>query len=121
MFAQIAKPDVKTGKERLSCLDGMRFMSISWVVLGHTGIESSFTQVTKNFGTFMDLYVEPKASSNIIFNALVSVDSFFLISGCLVSYLILKEMEKTKGRFNIILWYLHRYLRYEPHNNFLYP
>ena len=45
-------------------------------------------------------------------NAFPSVDTFFLLSGCLVTYLTLKELDKTNGRLNWIMFYVHRYLRY---------
>jgi len=45
-------------------------------------------------------------------NATVSVDTLFLVSGLLVSYLLLKELDRNKGRFNVFLFYLHRYLRF---------
>ena len=45
-------------------------------------------------------------------NAFPSVDTFFLLSGCLVAYLTLKELDKTKGRVNWIMVIVHRYLRY---------
>ena len=100
------------GKERLSCLDGIRFMSISWVVLCHT-VQVTLTEGnTQNILRFVQVYVKP-VSFNIILNAFVSVDTFFTLSGCLVSYLALKEMEKTKGRLNFLFFYLHRYLRYK--------
>lgn len=44
-------------------------------------------------------------------NGSVSVDTFFVMSGLLVSYLLLKELDRNKGRFNVGLFYLHRYLR----------
>jgi peptidoglycan/LPS O-acetylase OafA/YrhL len=44
-------------------------------------------------------------------NGTVSVDTFLLIGGLLVSYLLLKELERNKGKFNVTLFYLHRYLR----------
>ena len=51
-----------------------------------------------------------------ISNGYVCVDSFFLISGTLLSYLTLKELDKIKGRvWTPIFWpmfYIHRYLRY---------
>lgn len=47
-----------------------------------------------------------------IVNATVSVDSFFLMSGLLISYLLLKELDRNSGKFNLGLLYLHRYLRY---------
>lgn len=43
--------------------------------------------------------------------ATVAVDTFFLMSGLLVSYLLLRELDRNKGRFNVILFYVHRYLR----------
>ena len=52
-----------------------------------------------------------KWQTQTIVNATVSVDSFFLLSGMLVSYLLLRELERNKGRFKIGLFYLHRYLR----------
>ena len=44
-------------------------------------------------------------------NIIVSVDSFFLIGGCLLGYLTFKDMDRTEGRFNIVLFYVHRYIR----------
>ena len=111
----------------LSCLDGMRFLSISWVVLGHT-----LNKITAWFSSH-DLSYQQKVCFGIIYqnhftdishvkvyesfwfqavdNAFPSVDTFFLMSGCLVTYLMLKELDKSKGRINFPLLYLHRYLR----------
>ncbi len=47
----------------------------------------------------------------MIFGATLAVDSFFLMSGFLMSYLMLKQLDKTKGRTQILLTYLHRYIR----------
>lgn len=49
-----------------------------------------------------------------IVNGSVSVDTFFLMSGLLVSFLLLRELDRTKGKFNVGLFYLHRYLRLTP-------
>ena len=45
----------------------------------------------------------------------VSVDTFFMISGCLVAYLMFKELDKLKGRINFAMLYIHRYLRFVGH------
>ncbi len=45
----------------------------------------------------------------IIVNGWFSVDSFFFISGLLVAYLTFEELKK--GRFNLILFYVLRYVR----------
>ena len=42
----------------------------------------------------------------------VSVDTFFMISGCLVAYLMFKELNKSEGRINFVMLYIHRYLRF---------
>ena len=51
-----------------------------------------------------------KGNYEIVGNALPSVDTFFLIGATLVSYLSFQQLEK--GRFNIVLFYVHRYIRY---------
>lgn len=45
-------------------------------------------------------------------NASVSVDTFLVISGLLVTYIMMKELDRSKGEINVLLVYLHRYLRY---------
>ncbi len=45
----------------------------------------------------------------IVINGYLGVDSFFFMSGLLVAYFSLQEMEKK--RFNIILYYVHRAIR----------
>ncbi len=47
----------------------------------------------------------------VLLNGYVCVDSFLVISGCLLGYLTFKELDKTNGRLNWIMFYLHRYLR----------
>ena len=42
----------------------------------------------------------------------VSVDTFFMISGCLVAYLMFKELERSNGQINFAMLYIHRYLRF---------
>nr|CAI5824425.1 unnamed protein product [Callosobruchus analis] len=49
-------------------------------------------------------------SSTLILGSTVSVDSFFMTSGMLVSLEFFEYVTKT-GSFNIYLFYLHRYLR----------
>ncbi len=44
----------------------------------------------------------------VIRNPWVAVDSFLLLSGCLLAYLTFKELDRCKGRLNVPLFYLHR-------------
>ena len=57
------------------------------------------------------LKVNGRFAFQAVSNAFPAVDTFFLISGCLLSYLSLKEMDKTKRIINIPLAYVLRYLR----------
>ena len=47
----------------------------------------------------------------ILVNSSVSVDSFLMMSGLLVSHLLLRELDRTSGNLRLGLLYLHRYLR----------
>lgn len=99
---------VNPGGGTLTCLNGMRVLSTLWVVIGHTW-------------TYISIYTHNANSVKEdgmswwfqgIGNATVSVDTFFFMSGLLVCYLLLKELDRSKGKFNVGLFYLHRYLRY---------
>lgn len=47
-----------------------------------------------------------------VVNSIHAVDTFFILSGVLLSYNLLRELDRRKGCFNLPLLYLHRYLRY---------
>lgn len=44
----------------------------------------------------------------------MAVDTFLFITGALTAYGFLKTLRKPKAKFNIFLYYLHRYLRLTP-------
>ncbi|CAB4066572.1 unnamed protein product [Lepeophtheirus salmonis] len=99
-------PD-KVGK-RLDSLDGIRFISITWVLICHT-LQSYVTKLN-NGSDAMDM-IFGNFWSQTISNAFSSVDTFFVLSGILVSYLTSKELERNSGRLNWFLFYFHRYVR----------
>lgn len=49
-----------------------------------------------------------------VINGTFSVDTFFLMSGTLATYSILKMLDRTKGKLNILMFYVHRYIRLTP-------
>ena len=53
------------------------------------------------------------ASTETLLNALPSVDTFFFLSGTLVAYLSFIQLEKNQ--FNLIMFYVHRYIRLVPY------
>ena len=48
----------------------------------------------------------------VILNGTFSVDTFFCISGLLVSFLTLKSLRNNNGKLNVAMMYLHRYMRF---------
>ena len=105
--------DTTTPKDYLGCLDGIRFLSMSWVFMGHFLSQS----ILFNFPIRNPFWIYTRVSQSYAFdavkNAWVSVDSFFLLSGILVTYMMLKELDRHQ-RINYPMMYIHRYLRYIP-------
>ncbi|RNA35207.1 nose resistant to fluoxetine 6-like [Brachionus plicatilis] len=78
------------------------------VILGHTF--SFIFQVVDNPTHYQEL--AKRFPFMIIINGILSVDSFFLLSGLLTSYLFVKITSKTKLSFKfMIMYYVHRFLR----------
>ncbi|GLV32862.1 uncharacterized protein CBL_00431 [Carabus blaptoides fortunei] len=98
------------GTSQLDCLNGVRSLSIIWVVLGHRYFHTMYIPIVNGLDVLDWLQTIP---STIIVGGTVSVDSFFMVSGLLVSYLFFKTMSED-GTVNVILFYLYRYLRVTP-------
>jgi peptidoglycan/LPS O-acetylase OafA/YrhL len=107
-----AKKVFNTSSEdfHLKSLHAIRFISLSWVILGHTYgflalYSDNLLQIESLFKRF---------SFSIIINGYFSVDSFFLLSGLLSSYMFLKEASKPQFRLNFCFfmkYYIHRLWR----------
>ncbi|KAG8200755.1 hypothetical protein JTE90_022356 [Oedothorax gibbosus] len=103
--------NTKTSSDTLSCLNGIRFLCMSWIVLGHT-------YINVNFQIFLGLekvrsYARDFAFQAVI-NATVAVDTFFCMGGLLVVYLTVKLVKKGGHEFNIGLYLFHRIWRIIP-------
>lgn len=107
-----------TGSDRLGCLEGVRALSMTWVVLGHSFYFSpSFLHINNKE------YIGEVAAGKVgmAFRAILrgpfSVDTFFFIGATLVSYLLLKDLDKTngwgnfKGFSHLVFLYINRVLR----------
>ncbi|ALC49557.1 CG10182, partial [Drosophila busckii] len=103
--------DSKSNPNIIECLHGMRCMSLIWVVYGH---DYSMAAIGPNIN-LLDIPLWIKNSySMLLVHAPFSVDTFFFLSGMLVLMVALRAMEKAKGKLNVPLMYLHRYLRLTP-------
>ena len=97
----------------ITSINGIRVISMCWVIFGHTLVWALEYNVLANIKEVVDT-VPKQFLYHLLVNATFSVDDFFLLSGLLVSYLTTKEMERSKGNFPIVLFYLHRLLRLSP-------
>ncbi|KAH9495529.1 hypothetical protein Btru_013512 [Bulinus truncatus] len=98
-------------QDTLSAISGIRFISMTWVILGHCythGVEK-FANAVSEFPHLLHRW-----STDVISNSFVSVDTFFTLSGLLVSYLTLKEMHHKGWKINWGLFYFHRFWRLTP-------
>ncbi|CAD6189980.1 unnamed protein product [Caenorhabditis auriculariae] len=104
---------VKEPKEgHIRSLDCIRFFSMSWVVSGHLLGDFLFSDTLGPMIKLRDNWI-----NETFFNAFVSVDTFFVLSGVVVAYLFFKNAPKRKVITNPITWimfYVHRYLRLTP-------
>lgn len=96
----------------LEALNGLRVMSIMWVVLGHTfsaalGPSSNIAYVVEVVANRWDFQFVP--------NAEYAVDTFFFITGFLVTYHLYKRLREIGIRkffpVEFFMFYIHRILR----------
>ncbi|XP_059352860.1 nose resistant to fluoxetine protein 6-like isoform X2 [Daphnia carinata] len=97
--------------DNLACLNGMRVLSTTWIVLYHSYYQAIINPMYNPL-TFLKDALEWQLHG--VLNATIAVDTFFLMSGLLVTYSLMRELDRNKGRFNIGLFYLHRFLRLTP-------
>jgi hypothetical protein len=87
----------KTQDDQINCLHGARFLSMCWIIFGHTYyyICTSFT--TDNL--IQTLHKFPQIFYNqIVVQATLAVDSFFFLSGLLTTYIFIKKLKLAKAR-----------------------
>ena len=98
----------------ITSLNGLRVISMFWVILGHTQFwvfEGVVTNVDNRLNSFT---LFSRFTFQAVESAFFAVDSFFFLSAVLVAYLTLREMRKRKGRFPYLEFYVHRYFRLTP-------
>ncbi|CAF1061127.1 unnamed protein product [Adineta steineri] len=102
----------KNNNESYQFLNGIRVLSLFWVIIGHSFLFNIL--FTSNI---LDIFTWSRnISMQLILNATFSVDTFFVLSGFLTTILFVRHVEK-QGKLSIrliILYYVHRYIRLTP-------
>eukprot|EP00057_Strongylocentrotus_purpuratus_P034139 XP_794070.3 PREDICTED: nose resistant to fluoxetine protein 6 [Strongylocentrotus purpuratus] len=102
----------KTSEGGIGCLNGIRVISMTWVILGHVPLFILMAGVVGNPSVALDFI--GRFGFQAVANAFFSVDSFFFLSGLLVAYMALGKMAKTGGKLPWFWFYFHRYWRLTP-------
>ena len=97
------------------CLNGMRVLSMVWIILGHTMMMPT---PINGFDNPEDLVARWGARGSMWFQLVIggeiAVDSFFYLSGFLIAYLGVKDLEKRGGNIPVLGMIVHRYVRITP-------
>lgn len=75
------------------CLNGIRSLSIIWIVFGHCYMVVLLLPTHVNSTDIMDWLKTP--FSMFLQSGTISVDTFFFLSGFLLSWVAFKELEKS--------------------------
>ena len=101
---------------RLEILNGIRVISILWVIFGHTYyyiLSSPVMNPTKIIDIVQNFWY------SFLFQAPFSVDAFFFLAGFLSAYIMIGEIKKRNGKLNFFMLFFHRYYRIMPLYSFL--
>lgn len=104
--------DTTESSDSIDIFHGLRFFMMLWIIGGHS---YSFAMQWLFFRNPKELQAAPSnVLSQILANGTFSVDTFLFLSGFLVTRVVLKQMKKNGGQLNLLIFYLHRYLRMTP-------
>ena len=103
----------KQPSSTISSLNGIRVLSILWIVLCHIHVWYTTFKPLRN-QAILERDIFPRPWYQAILNGYFFVDSFFLLSGTIAAYNNFRAMDRRKNnwcRFPIFNYYVHRYLR----------
>lgn len=102
----------KNGDKNLDILNGIRVLSMFWIILGHSFFYTLRSSIVNPGVVFEFLQ---SFTFNFVISGAYAVDIFFWLSGFLGTYLLMAEMKKKNGKMQPFwLIYLHRFLRLVP-------
>lgn len=109
--SKILSPKLST--DSIKPLYGLRVLSLIWIILAHTYLTMDFRAT----GRLLLTQDVPKGFFfQIILNASLAIETFFFLSGLLVTYTTLRKINSSTrwGKSKWIAFYIHRYVRMAP-------
>lgn len=103
--------NTSSSSNELSCLNGIRFLSMSWIILAH-GYMSFIHRVLNSYE--YALYRMEDPAIQVFFNGFMAVETFFFLGGLLVCYVSAKNVIVRKGNFSVKVFIFHRLWRILP-------
>ncbi|XP_054157276.1 nose resistant to fluoxetine protein 6-like [Oppia nitens] len=100
-----------TESQSLSCIHGIRVVTITWVILGHCMLYSNYQAFDRTFDSrhiFTAIDLQP------FLNTSYGVDTFFVISGILTTYVTFSITNGDRNGFSMLGYLMSRYLRLTP-------
>ncbi|XP_078598033.1 nose resistant to fluoxetine protein 6-like [Branchiostoma floridae x Branchiostoma japonicum] len=98
--------------DSIQCLHGIRVISMSLIIFGHTYIIVFFGPTADNQLNFRDFIESITVRAITGAFLVIPVDTFFFLSGLLMAYLLLQQMNKKS--INYPMLYVYRYFRLTP-------
>lgn len=91
---------------------GMRVLSLIWIIIAHAYLTLDFRAT----GRLIETRKAPKTFLfQIVLNASLAIETFFFLSGLLVSLTTLKKLSTSKWhKSNWVVFYIHRFIRMTP-------
>jgi len=111
----VSRSAERTGERNtLDLMNGVRVMSICWVIVGHVVFLRGLNSAVYNYYEIGPYLSETKVA--LIYGGEYAVDTFFWLSGMLMTYLFIAQLARA-GNFNPKDWFLvyfHRFFRILP-------
>ncbi|KAJ6638309.1 Nose resistant to fluoxetine protein 6 [Pseudolycoriella hygida] len=108
---QIFRCEKTKSNDVIDCLNGIRALSIIWVVFAYTAMVVIYAPIL-NASYYVEWYTH--VFSMVHLGGTLAVDTFLVLSGLLVTCGSLRALDKSNGKLNVVMLYFHRYLRLTP-------